>query len=451
MNIVEYINAKIRKSDKRTQNVLKNTILSAGMKVASLICSLLIVPITIDYLSPENYGVWMAITSILYWFAFMDVGLGNGMRNYMAEAISREDYHSARSYFSTAVFLLSLIALTIGVICIPLLYLVDLNFIFNTTNIPTIQLANVLTIAISFSLFQFVAKNVGMVYVAMQKYAVNDIIVFTGSLSSVITVYILTKTTASNLAYVVTAFTSLPALAFAIAAIPLIRKYPQLIPSINSIDFKSARKIVTKGMGFFLIQITSCLVIFGSANVIISHFCGPEEVTVYNVAYKLFHVLVVGYTIIISPLWNAYTDAYAKQDYTWIRKAFRKSLLFWGGSVICGLMMLALSGWFFERWIGNSVHIPFAVSACVLAYVCMLNFNNCVTYLINGLNKIRIQIITSVMTTLIYLIAVFIIKDRFGIIGISLSMVGAYIIMSIVHLYQCNLFIKNKAKGIWNK
>lgn len=451
MNIVEYINAKIRKSDKRTQNVLKNTILSAGMKVASLICSLLIVPITIDYLSPENYGVWMAITSILYWFAFMDVGLGNGMRNYMAEAISHEDYHSARSYFSTAVFLLSLIALTIGVICIPLLYLVDLNFIFNTTNIPTIQLANVLTIAISLSLFQFVAKNVGMVYVAMQKYAVNDIIVFTGSLSSVITVYILTKTTASNLAYVVTAFTSLPALAFAIAAIPLIRKYPQLIPSIKSIDFQSAKKIVTKGMGFFLIQITSCLVIFGSANVIISHFCGPEEVTVYNVAYKLFHVLVVGYTIIISPLWNAYTDAYAKQDYTWIRKAFRKSLLFWGGSVVCGLMMLALSGWFFERWIGNSVHIPFAVSACVLAYVCMLNFNNCVTYLINGLNKIRIQIITSVMTTLIYLIAVFIIKDRFGIIGISLSMVGAYIIMSIVHLYQCNLFIKNKAKGIWNK
>lgn len=451
MNIVEYINAKIRKSDKRTQNVLKNTILSAGMKVASLICSLLIVPITIDYLSPENYGVWMAITSILYWFAFMDVGLGNGMRNYMAEAISREDYHSARSYFSTAVFLLSLIALTIGVICIPLLYLVDLNFIFNTTNIPTIQLANVLTIAISFSLLQFVAKNVGMVYVAMQKYAINDMIVFAGSFSSVIIVYILTKTTASNLAYVVTAFTALPALAFAIAAIPLIIKYPQLIPSINSIDFKSARKIVTKGMGFFLIQITSCLVIFGSANVIISHFCGPEEVTVYNVAYKLFHVLVVGYTIIISPLWNAYTDAYAKQDYTWIRKAFRKSLLFWGGSVVCGLMMLALSGWFFERWIGNSVHIPFAVSACVLAYVCMLNFNNCVTYLINGLNKIRIQIITSVMTTLIYLIAVFIIKDRFGIIGISLSMVGAYIIMSIVHLYQCNLFIKNKAKGIWNK
>ena len=217
-------------------------------------------------------------------------------------------------------------------------------------------------------------------------------------------------------------------------------------PSIQHIDTVTARRIVSKGLGFFVIQITSCLVIFGSANVFISHYCGPEQVTVYNVAYKLFNVLVIGYTILISPLWNAYTDAATKGDYEWIRRTFRKTLIMW-----CASVVLALSGWFFRIWVGDSVTIPFAISSCVLLYVCIFNLNNCATYLVNGLNKIRVQIISSILTTLFYLVAVFVIKDKYGVAGISLSMGAAYIVMSVIHLYQCRLLVERKAKGIWNK
>ena len=73
------------KADTRTLNVIKNTFASGIMKVCTLLCSLLIVPITIDYMDNERYGIWMTLSSIIYWFAFMDIGLGNGMRNYMAE------------------------------------------------------------------------------------------------------------------------------------------------------------------------------------------------------------------------------------------------------------------------------------------------------------------------------------------------------------------------------
>lgn len=446
------IKQKLFKSDnQRTANVIRNTIMSAAMKIASLACSLAIVPITIDYLNAENYGIWMAMTSILYWFAFFDVGLGNGMRNYLAEAFSLGDYVKARSYFSTAMFILSGVALLIGCVAIPIVYTCDLNSIFNTHNIDGRFLANVLTIAVIFSLIQFVVKNIGMVYIAMQKFAVNDLINFLGGITSVIVVYILTKTTEANLMYVVIAFTGLPVLMFILASIPLLRQYPQLTPSINSLDVDTAKKIVTKGLGFFVIQITSCLVIFGSANVFISHYCGPEQVTVYNVAYKLFNVLIIGYSILISPLWNAYTDAATKGDYEWIRKSFRKSLLLWGLTVFGGLAALSLSRWFFELWVGDSVYVPFGVSACIMAYVCMFNLNNCVTYLINGLNKIRVQIITSVTATIIYLAAVCLIKGEYGIIGISMAMVIAYLMMASVHLYQCYLLSNNKASGIWNK
>ena len=446
------IKNRISTLDKRSAVVIKNSMATALMKVAVLLCSLIMVPITLNYLNAENYGIWMAMTSILYWFAFFDVGLGNGMRNYLSEAISRQDYIKARSYFSTAIFLLAIIAVLIGILSIIIIFQLDLNHIFNTHIMSNKSLAYIMVVAISFSLIQFVAKNVGMVYIAMQRYAINDLIVFIGQLISTIIVYIITKTTESHLIYIVIAITSIPALVFILASIPLLKQHPQLKPSIKSIDFASAKKIIGKGLGFFIIQITSCLVIFGSANILISHYCGPEQVTVYNISYKLFNILIIIYTIIISPLWNAYTDASVKNDYAWIRKIFKKSIYLWAASLLLGLLMLLISGWFFKKWVGNSVDIPLGVSISILIYVCMFNFNNCVTYLINGLNKIKIQIITSILGTIIYLIAVcFFIKGTYGIYGISISMCVVYTLMSLVHLYQCNLLAKNKAHGIWNE
>lgn len=449
--VISFLTGKLKSEDARTLNVVRNTFFSGLMKACSLLCSLIVVPITINYLNTENYGIWMAMTSIIYWFAFFDIGLGNGMRNYLAEAISDGDYDKARTYFSTAMVILSVIAVLIGCAVVPAVYMFDLTNIFNTHGIDGHYLADVLAVAVVFSLVQFVVKNIGMVYIAMQRYAVNDFIIFLGNVLSLLAVFVLTKTTQPSLAYVVIAFTGIPVLMFLLAIIPLLRRYPQLKPSIQHIDTVTARRIVSKGLGFFVIQITSCLVIFGSANVLISHYCGPEQVTVYNVAYKLFNVLVIGYTILISPLWNAYTDAATKGDYEWIRRTFRKSLMMWCASVILGLVVLALSGWFFRIWVGDSVTIPFAISSCVLLYVCIFNLNNCATYLVNGLNKIRVQIISSILTTLFYLVAVFVIKDKYGVVGISLSMTAAYIVMSVTHLYQCRLLVERKAKGIWNK
>lgn len=448
-----YNNIKKRLStlDGRTLTVAKNSVATAVMKAGVLVCSLIMVPITLDYLDTEKYGVWMAMTSVLYWFAFFDIGLGNGMRNYMAEALSAGDKEKARSYFSTAMFILTGLAIIIAVIIIPLIQVLDINTILNTRSISNKELAIIISMAIFFTLIQFVTKNIGMVYIAMQKYAINDLIIFIGNILSVITVYILTKTTESNLAYVVAVFTGIPALAFLISAIPLLHKHPYLMPKFSSINTDIAKRVVSKGLGFFIIQITSCLIVFGSANVFISHYCGPEQVTIYNICFKLFNLLTVAYTIVLSPLWNAYTDAVVKNDYTWISRTYKRSIQILGISIIAGLLLLSISGFFFEKWVGNSVTIPFEISVCVLLYVCSFNFANCAAYLLNGFNKIKVQIILSIILTIIDLVAITSVTNKYGIIGIILSMATVSIIEGCVYAYQAKLLITKKAYGIWNK
>lgn len=435
----------------RNRMLTTNILFSGILKIISLLTSLLIVPITINYLNNEVYGIWMTITSMLFWISTFDIGLGNGMRNYLTKAISEKNLALGRKYISTTLSLLSLIAITIGFFLLIPLFTINFNKFFNTFAISNVDLRNALFVALAFTLLNFVTKNIGLIFVAMQKYAINDLLSVLGNLLSLAIIFILTKTTSPNLLYVIFTYTATQCFVYLFAAIPLFTKYKELRPSLNYFDWSLSRQIVGKGLGFFVIQISSCLVIFGAANIFITQFCGPAAVTTYNIAYKFFNLLVIAYTIILSPMWNAYTDAYVKSDMKWIEQTFNRALKLWGLSVTGGFIMLAGCQIFYHLWVGEKVIVPFTVSLCTLIYVCFFNLNNCVTYLINGLNKIRIQVFTSLVFTALYIVVVLLLGKQLGIEGVVLSMAGSYACMSIIHLYQCRLLIKEKANGIWNK
>lgn len=435
----------------RNKILKTNILISAILKIIGLGTSLLIVPVTIKYLDSEVYGIWMTMTSVLFWIGGFDIGLGNGMRNYLTEAISKQDYALGRKYISTTFLLLSIIALLL--LLVGFVAISQMNFceFFNTKSVENVDLRSAMFIAVGFTLVNFVVKNIGFIYVAMQKYAVNDFLNVSANVISLGIIFVLTKVTSGNLLYVVLAYTSTSCLAFVLAAIPLFRKHPELKPSIKFFDKNLSREIIGKGIGFFVIQITSCIVLFGAANIFITQYCGPESVTTYNIAYKYFNLEIIGYTIILAPMWNAYTDAYVKGDMLWVEKTFKRALNFWALSVAAGILMLLCCSFFYELWIGDKVQIPLSVSVCTFIYVCMFNINNCATYLINGFNKIRVQIITSLFFTILYVLVVPIFGRKQGIEGIVLAMAASYFMMAVIHLYQCRLLIKKRANGIWNK
>ena len=441
----------LKTGDSRSSMLRANIVGSMLLKVVGLATSLLIVPLTIDYLNSEVYGIWLTISSILYWFAFFDVGLSNGMRNYLVRAIAQDDYHAAKTYVSTTLTIMTAIAATVGLLCILPLSLIDFQRLFNTTVLSAGQLRDAMAASVFFSMALLVVRTFGMIYIALQKYAVNDVISVTGHLLALVAIWVLTKTTSGHLMYVVLALTVIPVAVYLVASVPLFRSHPELRPALGNFDWASVSDIVGKGLGFFLIQITSCLVIFGGSNLIITQCCGPESVTVYNIAYKYFSVLTIGYTIVLAPMWSAYTDAYAKGDMAWIEKTFRRALQTFGLAAVCGMVMLAVSSYVYELWVGDRVHIPFDVSLSVLLYVLAFNLNNCVTYLLNGLNTIFVQILTSVLFTAVYLAVVLWKGPSLGITGITASMAVCYAAMSIIHWYQCRLLMGGTASGIWKR
>ena len=330
---------RIHTDNSRNRILTTNILFSAILKIISLATSLLIVPITINYLNNEVYGVWMTITSIIFWINTFDIGLGNGMRNYLTKAISENDFTLGGKYISTTFIILTLIAIGIGLLLLAPLLTLDFNKFFNTRIISNFDLQEAIIVAVAFTLANFVLKNIGFIFVAMQKYAINDLLSVSGNIVSLVIIYILTLCTKGQLIYVVFAYTATHCIIYILAAFPLFFKHPELRPQFNKFDKNLSNQIVGKGLGFFVIQISSCLVIFGAANVFITQFCGPTAVTTYNVAYKFFNLLVIAYTIILSPMWSAYTDAYVKGDMVWIEKTYYRALKLWGISILGGIVM----------------------------------------------------------------------------------------------------------------
>jgi len=98
----------INKGHQRSVKAKKNILASFIIRGCNIAISLVLVPLTIHYVNPTQYGIWLTLSSIIGWFGFFDIGFGNGLRNKFAEAIAKGEHELARIYLSTTYAILSI-------------------------------------------------------------------------------------------------------------------------------------------------------------------------------------------------------------------------------------------------------------------------------------------------------------------------------------------------------
>ena len=437
--------------NQRSGKIKKNILISLGLKGTSILISLILIPITINYLNPTEYGVWLTLLSILSWISFFDIGLGNGLRNKLAEAFAKEDQFLAKVYVSTTFAILSLI------MTICFLFFVGFNSFLNWSAILNIdqqlgsQLSSIIVFIFAFSCIQFILKLTGVVPIADQRPAINDLINTAGNVVSLLCIYILTLTTQGSLFKAAFVFTGVPVIIFLVAYFILFNKeYKSIRPSFTYINFTYARDLFGLGVQFFIIQI-ACMVIFTSANLIITQLFGPEQVTPYNIAFKYFSVITMLVGIIMTPMWSAITDAYTRNDLKWIRAQMRSLIKLWGAVVVCVVLMLILAQPVYHFWIGNTVNIPYRLSLFMGLYVIISSWNNIYAFFINGVGKIRIQMYCSILSCTCFFPLTYWLTPRMGVDGVILTMCIVLLLSTAILPMQYHKIITRTASGIWNK
>ena len=452
IEVVSQVINKFLSGNVRSVKARRNIIASIGIKGASIIIGFLLVPLVINYLDQTRYGVWLTLTSFLAWFSFFDIGLGNGLRNKLAEAIANNDFELGRVYVSTTYFILTVIISVIAVLFFIANHFINWSRILNIDPSTQIELSKLATIVFGLFFLNFIFNNIGKILLADQRTAASNLFGPLSNLLSLIVIYILTKTTSGSLLYLGLVMSISPVLILIIASVYLFHKdYTHLRPSLKYIRFKYSRDLFSLGAKFFIVQIAG-LVMYQSTNIIISQYFGPAEVTPYNLAYKYFSLVYMLFTLILYPYWSAFTEAWVKDDIIWIKSTVNGMLKIWSVLSVLTILLLIISRRFYIIWIGKEIIIPFQLSFFMALFFITFMFGGIFNMFINGVGKIKLQLYLSLISSIIFIfVSIGLIKVfKFGISSLVLASIIGNIEGFVIAPIQYYKIVNKKAVGIWN-
>ena len=436
---------------KRSVRIKKHIIASMFLKGVSILISFALVPLSLDYLNPTTYGIWITLSSIFAWFSFFDIGLGHGLRNKFAEALAKDNKELAKTYVSTTYATLFLIIGTVYLLFLFINPFLDWTKILNTSPEFIGELSALVIVVFSFFCLRFILNLIGKILLADQRPAVNNSFGPVGNLISLIVIYILTRTTSGSILYLGIVMSFVPVFILFIATLYLFTtKYKEYRPRLKYVNFSYFYNLAGLGVQFFIIQIAG-IVVFTSSNIIISHLFGPMEVTPYNIAYKYFSIITMLFAILITPVWSAVTEAYVKNEYGWIKSVLRKLNFIWLISIILVILMIVFSGEFYLFWIGDKVFVPFATSVSMGVFIILFSFNSIYSNIINGIGRLRLQVIIASCELLTFPIAAILLGTGYGVTGIITARILITAPGSLLMYKQVRKLVSGQARGIFNK
>ena len=87
VRVTDIWNRIYNQGDNRTVKAKRNILQMLFLKGGTILVGLLLVPLTLNYVDAERYGIWLTLSSMVAWMSFFDIGINNGLKNRLAESI----------------------------------------------------------------------------------------------------------------------------------------------------------------------------------------------------------------------------------------------------------------------------------------------------------------------------------------------------------------------------
>lgn len=460
--MINFLNPKIKeflsRGDERTILTKKNVTASFLIKGMTIIISLILIPLTINYVNAERMGVWLTLYSMVIWLGLFDIGLGNGMKNKLTEAKAMGNNELAQKYVSTTYVIFSLIALFISILFLIINPLIDWIKVFKVPISYHHEISILIKIIVLSFCFTFVLNLLKPIVTADQRPAVGAFLDMISQVFTLLGIFILSKTVFPSLISLGLITMGIPILIYIIASFILFNtKYKKWKPCLRCVDFKLIKNIMTLGIKFFIATIAAFL-ITQTLPFLIQRISNPIEVTNYNTSLRLFIVAYNIVGIIIFPYWSSFTDAYAKGDFLWMKKNIKNLHKIFRYFIIVQLIILILSPAIYYIWVNfwikdanNMLNIPFIMSATVCLHFCSLCWLNMSIFPLNGIGKIKLQVYSSLFEMILFIPLSLILGKFWGVIGVILAPTIIYIPRMIWAPIQLKKLVNNTSSGIWNK
>ena len=438
----------IKQGTDRSVAVKKNIVGSLFVKGCSIIISLLIVPLTLGYVSSDLYGIWLTLSSIIMWLNFFDIGFTLGLKNKLTEAIALGDMQRGKVLVSTTYFMMIAIFIPLCILLEMIIPHINWASFLNVTGNYNPDIIKTLHILAACLCAQMIVNVLTAVLAAYQKVALSSAFPVIGNFISLFIILLLTKYCPPSLSLLALAISTIPIFVIIIASFILFSSsFKAVAPSWNFVKKKQIKDLFNLGSKFFLIQ-AQIVVLYQCTNILISNLSGPSDVTSYNIAYKYITISMMILTIIMAPLWPAFTEAYTKNDYSWMKNVYNKMCKLWGGLTVIVILMIIVSPIVYQLWIGEKAHVPLIMTVLIGIYTIVHSWDIIQVNMINGVGAIKLQTYITLIGLIVHIPLSLFLGRYVSCYGVIISMIVINMIYSTTFTIQIRKILNKTAKGL---
>ena len=381
--------------------------------------TLITVPMAIDALGAEIYGLWIAITAFFTMFRFLDGGVVYAMINITASCVAQNENDRLRRMLTTA-YVIAISLSMVGIaVAVPLCFATDWRWLLGIDGVVSSRVMQ--QVAILACVLFFVSIPLGIaekVLRGLQRTHWMSLVSIAAN-SVALTAVAVGWWYRLDLLWFLIAFAIGPLLAHSFATALLWGCEPQIFRGgAWSVAWKDVYEILRVGILFWGIQLSMSLA-FEIDALMVSHFVGLKGVAELGVVNQMFLVALTLTGLLAAPLWPAFRDAVIRKDRGWIDRTLSRSIqISFGISLSVTIPILLFGGWVGE-WMAAKQFVPtFSVLFAVFVWTNVQAVNGVLAMLLNGLQVIRLQLALSFLMTVVNLVLSLVLVQWIGVSGV---------------------------------
>jgi len=407
------------------------SMISQGLIIAS---GLISIPLTLNYLGRERYGVWLTMNSLLSWLTISNLGFaGNALINSLAEATGKDDRELARELVATAFWSLMGIAALLSFVFALAFPFIPWPAVFNTAStVPLSELHWAVILSLMSFVLMFPISIADAIYQGYQEGYIGNGWGMAGSLLSLVALLGVTHIQGG-----------LPLLVFALSSVRILvaiiniaylfkRRYPWLLPVPQAVTRRSLRRLTSLGSKYLVAQLAG-IGMFQSQPMIIVQVLGPVQVGIFNIAQRLLTLPLMVVQMFTFPLMPAYGEAQARQDWPWIRRTLQRSLIISAVASLCMVVpLMFLAKAVVRLWVGWEMVPDQALILALSLYVLVAAVVTPASVMLYGLERVGGQALIAIANAVVTVIAGIWLTRILGLPGMAGAMAIALVGVNLI-------------------
>lgn len=396
-----------------------STLVSKG---GTLLVSIIQVPLILQHLGIERFGMIEILVSFSLIMNFADFGLGFGLQNRIPKLENEQNIDNLNKAVSTTFFTLVIISIFVSIIFFFfVLNSVHWGDVFNVRSVIAQSEAYYIMLVFgSIILLQLPFTIIEKMQIGFQEVYKIEMWKLLGQiLSLVCVIYVVQQE--MNAQFIVAAVYGPLAAVIILNFIYTLICTPELRPSIYSFDNSIFKLIVKEGTVFFALQIL-VIILLSSDRLIIAHLIGAEYVGIYSIYYRLSTLFFMPVSAFISPLLPAFNDADVKGDAFWIKKTLKRAASYTSFASVALALALYFSGaLIIELWLGNEISTSRFTLLCFSCYIIYTNYNNILSNIMMIPKLISVKVYYYALGVIISIGLKYFLVDSIGMEGVVIA------------------------------